>query len=256
MNIRPRLLSPRTKRKSVKLPHWIDRDISVEFLQGIMKGVPEKALQVEVSRLQQKSIRRLGDLLDYSLAELEAIVRPATARSLAKYLPKPQSPSLSSPCLSPHLSHDQNSPVLLRNRLSLHIGAQDNASEFADSPSLGCRKVTLHLGNCGEDQDYLITLSVLQNLMPFAEREVLQQDLKKLTDAGIVHMNQISGQSPEDLQAIVGPATAKLLKEFSKRDSARAKPFLSISPQNNSTIHFFPRRSEDLLLAPCLPCDI
>lgn len=244
--MRRRLLSsksktPRQRRKS-KLKAGLDRDINLEFLCQIMRGVPEKALEAELSRLRQKAIWKLVDLLDYTPEELEEIVRPATARSLALYLPS-QSP-LSSPCLSPHLSHDKNSP-LLRNRLALHIGVQDNG-EFDNSPSLGSRKVKLHLGDFEEDHDFLISLHILQNLMPFSDREAVQQDLEKLTTAGIVHMNQIAEQSQEELQAIVGPATARMLKDVAKKDSALSNPFLSISPQSTSK-HYFPRKvSEEL----------
>jgi len=110
-------------------------------------------------------------------------VRPATARSLAELLPNARPSPLSSPCLSPHLS-DADSPML-RNRFALHIGGC-TPDEDDDSPDLGSRKVKLQLGSlnlCGfvpflkckfvfrkfeeEDQDFLITLHILENLMPY-----------------------------------------------------------------------------------------
>lgn len=106
-------------------------------------------------------------------------MRPATARSLAQFLPHTQSP-LATPPLSPHFSHDRNSPILLQNRLALQIGM--DSVDLEASPSLGSRKVKLHLGsvcpvvvrshwppirNLEEDRDFLITLHILQNLMPY-----------------------------------------------------------------------------------------
>lgn len=208
------------------------------------KSVPLQALQVELSSLNKASIVTLADLSNLSAQELEGIVRPATARTLLQHLSNlsPASASSRSPTLSPHVSRDMNSPVLFRNRLKLHIGTKgrdsilcaERSDEEEKSPRVKPEKrFSFHINP--EDHDMLLTLSVLQNLMPFADRQSLQQDLDKLTKAGIVHLDQISEYSSAELATIVGSSTAALLETYSQSDSAHSVPFLSISPQNSVT---------------------
>jgi len=60
--------------------------INVAFLSGLMPRVPEAALQEQVDTLKRIAVVSTKDLAEYSLADMERILLPATARALRDYL--------------------------------------------------------------------------------------------------------------------------------------------------------------------------
>jgi len=60
--------------------------INTEFLSNLMPRVPDAALQEQVDTLKRISVFSTGDLALYTLADMERILLPATARALREYL--------------------------------------------------------------------------------------------------------------------------------------------------------------------------
>jgi len=238
----------RLKNTQLDLQPDLHSVIDLDFLRSIMpKSVPEQALQAELARLHQRDIFLLTDLKNFAPEELEKIVRPVTARTLLTQLPTTTtSASSRSPSLSPHVTRDENSPSLFRNRLKLRIGAHretDGSPEPMESvtePEVPSPLLLRSQRHCrfpsGEDQDMFLSLNVLQSLMPFADRDTVQQDLAKLTRAGIVHLDQLEQHSSEELARIVGPTTAGLLQTCRHTDAALSMPFLSVSPVHSNSL--------------------
>jgi len=73
--------SPRHRRTKNKL-------LDVAFFQKKLPGVPLPALQGEVQKLNDQLIYSSHQLANFSLAEIETIVAPATLKVLARYLAK------------------------------------------------------------------------------------------------------------------------------------------------------------------------
>jgi len=80
-----------------------NQKINTAFLARLMPRVPEAALQEQVDTLKRISVLSTSDLALYTLADMERILLPATARALRDYLKSDITDSLPTPPIDAEL---------------------------------------------------------------------------------------------------------------------------------------------------------
>lgn len=246
--------------------HNSQADLTVGFLRPLLGGVPDLALEEEVAKLRSKGILTAGALSQFSMEDLEKIVRPATVKALKPYL---KSTQLGVPGAT-HVVEERPLTIALLRKESQGLGLSDlvieqefakltqagivNLSQLAQrnpeelsalvKPEVlralakyfkgGDRQINmeprrLRASNSLDPSEQPLDVAYLKPLLVGASDIAIEGEVAALRNAGLLKVGDLASRTADDLDKIVKLGTSKALRQFTKdgRQSNGTRPSLT-----------------------------